>query len=312
MRKKSGKKIVSPKSSVNRRQSAGMDFAALQRIMNNAMSNNPLVSLLLKDLLMIDDAYNADIGHLNPEDLHMFDQAFVDELVNLRAQQKITIPENLKILCETYVAQREQLTNYHYKAINLLTDNDHAASKELGNFEPRYNKPVLRNEAEQNVFYDYIALYRKVGKNRAIINWRELHPKAITKKNSAVATAYENAKFAVLRIDKNLEHGCIKATNIITQSECLLIDRALNSSKLDHSFLITQLLDMGDYVMTSGGSMPIKYTGSMGKSILTLLQKHLPALRSSKCALNTDIIECVREIYGFCLRCGALEYMTIR
>ena len=241
-----------------------------------------------------------------------FDQAFFDELIGMKAHQKITLPKDLKSLCEAYVEQRDQLTNYHYKAIKLLTDNDHAASKELGNFEPHYNKPVLRNEAEENVFYDYIALYRKAGNKRAVVNWRESHPKVITKKNITVATAYENAKFAVLRIDENLEHGCIKATNLITQTEYLLIDRALNSSNLTNNFLITQLLDMGDYVMTSGGAMPIKATSDMGKSILSLLQKHLPKLRSSKRVITADIIKCVREIYGFCLRSGVLEHITIR
>jgi len=42
-----------------------------------------------------------------------------------------------------------------------------------------------------------------------------------------------------------------------------------------------------------------------------LLKKHIDALQAAKSAINKNITDCVREIYGFCLRGGALQYMTV-
>ena len=114
-----------------------------------------------------------------------------------------------------------------------------------------------------------------------------------------------------MRLDKNLDHGAIKVTNVINQEECILIDRSLNASKKEGFFFVCSLLDMQDYVMTSGGGIPIPPSMDIGRSAITLLEKHLNKLRSAKSVVNSDIIKSVREVYGFCLRSGIMEYMTI-
>ena len=161
-----------------------------------------------------------------------------------------------------------------------------------------------------NVFSDYIFLYRKLNNKRAIIQWRLDDPKKCNTINKEVVLAHEKSRFAVLRLDKNLEHGAIKVTNIITKTEHLLIDKALNRSNLEGCFFICSVLDMGKYSMTSGGGIPIKATAPLGKSALTLLKKHLEKVHLSKRELNNNIINCVKEMYGFCLRAGILEYVT--
>lgn len=254
---------------------------------------------------------NADIGHLDPKTLRTFDNDFVKRLVNTSAESKATIPDDLKGLSESYTKQRELLSSFHGKAECLLSNYDMNAAKELGNFDPYMNKIVLRNNAEVCVFFDYIALYRMIEGKRTIINWRMNNPKAINKNNKAVVSALEKARFAVLRIDQNLAHGAIKVTNVITGNECILIDKALNSSHKEGCFFICSILDLGDYVMTSGGGIPLSPVSDGGKSALTLLKKHLSKLQSAKRPVNKGIIDAVREIYGFCLRSGALENMTI-
>ena len=67
---------------------------------------------------------------------------------------------------------------------------------------------------------------------------------------------------------------------------------------------------MDNYSMTSGGGIPIDPTSPAGKSTLTLSKKHLDNLRNAK-SLNNNVMKCVREIYGFCLRGGALSNMTV-
>lgn len=248
---------------------------------------------------------NADIGYLDPEVLRTFDQEYIDSLISMNPANKLVMPANLKSISEAYVKQRALLSDYHGKCESLISDYDIVAAKELQNYDMYDNKVVIRNNAEANVFYDYIALYREIEEKRSIVYLRSKNAIHITAQNKMVVDALETAKFAILRLDENLKYAAIRATNIITKQELLLIDIALNKSKLSCGFFICSLLDMGEYFMTSGGGIPIDATSPGGKSILTLSKKHLDNLREDVC-LNSNIMECVREIYGICLRGGAL------
>ena len=255
---------------------------------------------------------HADIGHLRPSALRSFDDDFVDSLVQYKANESVVIPADLKALCDVYVEQREALSNYQYSAEKLIEDYDIIAAKELGNFDPYLEKVVTRNDMEFNALYDYIALYRKIDGKRAISYWREHHPKGVKKSNTAVVNALEKARFSILRLDKSLPDGIILATDLIHQKEVLLADRAMNASRMDGSFLVCSLLDMGDYVMTNGCGMTLNPRSPLGKSVLTLFKKDLDALRRAKLPLTKTISECARKVYGFCLRSGVMQYMNVR
>lgn len=257
------------------------------------------------------DPFNAEIGHLNPEALETYDQKFVDALINLKPKKNIDFIGNSKNLYQEYKEQRIQLSKHQSALYKYIITHDINAAKELGNFDTYISKIVIRNDAEMNVFYDYITLYRTLNHKRAIMQWHLDHPKLINKLNKSIAVAYQNARFAILRLDKNLEYGGIKVTDIVTKAEYILIDKALNESRMEGCFFLCSVLDMGKYVMTSGGGIPLNPSSSTGKSALTLLKKHLTKLQSAKDIFNNDIIECTREVFGFCLRAGVLEYMTI-
>jgi hypothetical protein len=262
-------------------------------------------------LMTMIDPFNAEIGHLDPKDLRTFDQDFVDMLLNIKPKQKICIPRNLKSICQDYIKQRERLSTYHEDSTDLLFTYDVRAAKELGNFDKYINKVVTRNDAELTVLYDYIALYRKINGKRSIVHWGSKKSKLINEDNETVINAHAKAKFAVLRLDQNLDHGAIRVINVINEEECILIDRALHSSQKEGFFFVCSLLDMKDYYMTSGGGIPVPPMMDIGRSAITLLKKHLNKLRSAKSVINNDIIKCVREVYGFCLRSGIMEHMTI-
>lgn len=259
-------------------------------------------------ILRTRDPYNADIGYLDPKALRTFDQDYVESLIAMAPINKLVIPRDLKNVLDIYVKQRVLLSDYHDTLESLIFDHDVVAAKELQNYDKYSNKVVIRNDAEMNVFCDYIALYRKIEDKRSIVYWNSKNEHNITSENKMVVEALEKAKFAILRLDKNLEHSAIRATNIITQQEVLLIDIALNRSKNEGYFFICSLLDMGTYFMTSGGGIPIDATSPGGKSVLTLSKKHLDTLRKAE-FLDDNIMECVREIYGICLRGRALINM---
>ena len=62
--------------------------------------------------------------------------------------------------------------------------------------------------------------------------------------------------------------------------------------------------------MTSGGGIPIDGHSLGGKAVLTLVAKHIEALKTQNTVLTKEVAEGVREIYGFCLRNGALVNHT--
>ena len=255
---------------------------------------------------------NADIGHLNPEALNTFDQKYIHSLISLKAKEKVSIPSNIKELSEEYVRQRNQISKFHNKAFEYMMLNyDIEASQELGNYDDYINKVVLRNEAETNTFYDYITLYRKIDRVRAIGHWIKNNPSSINKQNRAVVEAFKKARFSILRLEENLKYGVIRVLDIISKKEMLLIDNALNKSKKEGLFFICSLLDMGEYVMTSGCGTPLDPYAPAGKSALSLSHKYIIQLRKAKTPLNADISKCVAKMYGLCIRGGALEGMIV-
>lgn len=256
------------------------------------------------------DPYNAEIGHLDPIALRTYDQKFITTLTNSKSKE-IEIPSKLSECLKAYREHRMLLGEYQDNICKYVLKYDVEASKELGNFDEYISKVVIRNDAEMNVLYDYIALYRTLNEKRAILEWQIKYPKLINNKNNKVVSAYGKAKFAILRLDKNLEHGGILTSNIITKQRHVLMDQALNRSRKEGCFFICSILEMGNYIMTSGGGIPIDATSSAGKSALTLIKKHLAKLRKEKSEFSEAIASCVREVYGFCLRGGALKYMTV-
>lgn len=258
------------------------------------------------------DPLNADIGHLDPKALRTFDQKFIDMLTQTKSSQSTVIPENLSSLSKHYWSQRQLLSNFYDRPFNDFIEYDIEASKELGNFDPYIEKVVIRNDAERNVFFDYLLLYRKMNGKRGITDWLVKNKDAINPKNKILVSALEKSRFSVLRLDRNLGHGAILVTNVITAQEHLLIDRALHDSKKEGLFFICTALDMQDYIMTSGGGAPIDPKSNGGRSVLTLMKKHWNKLQKASRPINNDILSCVREVYGFCLRSGALAGMTVK
>lgn len=127
------------------------------------------------------DPYNADIGHLNPSDLKNYDQAFVNDMIATPAIHRIeAITRDWLSLLREYREQRQLLCEYQKQSGNYVFEQQEKASKELGNFDPYLDRIVLRNEAEMNVFYDYLALrcepWKAGGRRRVVRDRLRLTP----------------------------------------------------------------------------------------------------------------------------------------
>ena len=170
---------------------------------------------------------------------------------------------------------------------------------------------MIRNDTEMNVFFDYVAQYRPSNGKKSLVQWNLNEPK-IYNSNKKIAPAYEASNFSLLRLDKNLDHGAIKVTNIISEKECILIDKALNRSQKEKCFYVCSTMDMNDYVMTCGAGFPLDPYSIGGKYVLTLFKKYLVNLRNKQNSeFNVDAAACARDVYGFALRSGLMRHHTV-
>ena len=69
-------------------------------------------------------------------------------------------------------------------------------------------------------------------------------------------------------------------------------------------------MEIGDYIMTANGGIPINGCSRESKAILSIVANHLENFRKAKTPLTLEVVEGVREIYSFCLRNDMLDYMT--
>jgi hypothetical protein len=152
-------------------------------------------------------------------------------------------------------------------------------------------------------------LYRQKNGVRFVTDWLQKHKKRLTTTNKHVVEGFTHAHFAVLRLDKNLASGGIQCLDIISQKPYLLIDKALNASNKQGCFFICSIIDMGDYIMTTGGGIPVDGRSIGGKAILTLVVNSLDDFRATDTPYTNAIGNGVRKIYGFCLRNGTLTHM---
>ena len=235
-----------------------------------------------------------------------------EEAVKALYEIKTTYPKYSPFLAryyQEYVKEREKLNNFHDHIYEEGMKDIVAIAKELGNFDPLEETPVIQNDAEINVFYDYLSLYRTKNGKRFVCDWLEQNTTVLTSLNEKVVKGYCEARFAVLRIDKNLSHGAIQVVDVISQKPYLLFDKAMNASQKEGCFFCASIINMGDYIMTTGGGILIDGHSSGGKAILTIIIENLNNLRSAL-AFTPEIALSVRKVYGFCLRNGALLGMT--
>lgn len=237
-------------------------------------------------------------------------QKAITEFYSLKTSSALVIPSSLAGAYQEYVKQRVILNGFYEDCFNEGMFDSAIIAKELGNYDPVKEITVIQNDAEMNVFCDYFSLYRQKNGVRFATHWLEEHKNRLTKANKNVIEGFTNARFSVLRLDKNLASGAIECLDIISQKPYLLIDKALNASKKEGCFFICSVIDMGVYIMTTGGGIPVDGRSVGGKAILTLVANSLTDFRSTPLPFTEAIGNCVRKIYGFCLRNGTLTHMT--
>jgi len=145
--------------------------------------------------------------------------------------------------------------------------------------DPVEEVPAIQNDSEMNVFYDYFSLYRIRNGKRFVCDWLMRNPGALTSSNEALVMVYTEARFSVMRVEKNLVCGAIQVVDVISQKPYILIDKALNNSKKDGCFFCCSIIDRNDYIMTTGVGILIDGRSLWGRGILTVGIDQLKVLK---------------------------------
>ncbi|MDP3443049.1 MAG: hypothetical protein Q8T08_09350, partial [Ignavibacteria bacterium] len=250
-------------------------------------------------------------GPGSPQDFEIFHNPNEKGVQNLYQINVSHIEPSDLLLAEwykDYVKAREILDDFHDKVYEEGMEDITLIAKELGNYDPVEEIAVIQNDAEMNVFYDYLSLYRLKNGKCFLSDWLVRNSKAVTKTNKTVVKGYVEARFSVLRIDKNLSHGAILVLDIITQKSHVLIDKALNASRKQGCFFCGSIISR-DYIMTTGGGILVDGRSPGGKAILTIVLSQLDVLKNFN-SLTSEVMRSIQKIYGFCLRNGVLSGMT--
>ena len=264
------------------------------------------------DFLM-GNLYFPGIPFRSPQDFNTFEnlnELAIKKFYQIKPRVIVSVPKSLSETYQDYVMHRLALNDYHNKGHDDGFRFGIDIAKDLGNIDPMNGKIVLQNDSETNIFWDYLNLYCYKKGKRYAIDWLEKNQKVLNNTNKKVVTAYCVSHFSVLRLDKNLSYGAIQTVDIISKKSHILVDKALNESKKEGCFFICSIIDMGNYIMTTGGGIIVDSYSQGGKAILTIVAKHLDSFKGSKLPLTDEIAKGVREIYSFCLRNGTLTHMT--
>ena len=125
----------------------------------------------------------------------------IKQFYNFTTDLAINIPELQESVYKEYLLYRSLLDDY-YEQIDqaAIVPMEWEAAKELGNIDPIKQRPVIENNAECNLFHEYLLLYREKNCKRYICDWLDQNSNILNKKNQKIVLNLNNARFAVLRL----------------------------------------------------------------------------------------------------------------
>ena len=186
-------------------------------------------------------------------------------------------------LFENYKHNRRLLSDFHIDTFRpgnipeLIIKN---AGEKLGICSEDGHIDIY-SEVEINVLYDYCTLYSYIDNRPFISDFLEKHPENLQEEAKEVVTAFVNSKFTILRFDALLDNGLIKVHDLSNGENHILIDQALNNTTFEGCHLVVNLLDLKDYVMSSGGPISFDPKSWGGKHILQIFSEYISTIKKT-------------------------------
>ena len=160
---------------------------------------------------------------------------------------------------------------------------------------------LLSNEDELIVLYNYCLFHYYIREKNAIDRYMTANRDPLVGNKKIVALAMKNADFAILFIEKTLQHGGVIVADLLRGGKReLLIDKGFSQSTKPGLLLASTILRYPEFITTTGTALPLN---KISNEIGLLLEEHaakyekfdsLPKAQQSKFITNLLKI-CFRE-----------------
>ena len=137
---------------------------------------------------------------------------------------------------------------------------------------------VFESEDEHSLLMDY-CIYA-VRKNGSSVIQQALRQQLVEPGSEAetLLNSMARSRLAIIQLGDTISEGALMISDTLAAREHLLMDRALAAQGRRGLNLVTRLIDLGDFSMTSGAVLPV--TTGARQSVHRALLKFIPKVRN--------------------------------
>jgi hypothetical protein len=160
---------------------------------------------------------------------------------------------------------------------------------------------LLNTEHEMNVFLDY-CLFQCYQDNSNVIQKGLKQYQSNDEESISIFKAMANGYFAYLQILEAVGNEGLVVFDLERQTEHLMIDKGLSQvAKINaHYTLVTHVVDFGDFIITTGASIPINFETIEGAQVQRRHEQFIKKLASGTVELK-DRRQYITDLYKICL-----------
>lgn len=176
----------------------------------------------------------------------------------------------------------------------------HRSASRLGISEG--NSILLNTENESDAFFDYCFYqYRHNGINPAQKSFQAFASHYTDDKLSAFEAA-ANGYFAYLQVLEPTGDAGVIVFDLARNTEHLMLDYGLNkvAKRPEHYTLVTHVIKLPEFVMTTGASIPVNIDKRPGRKVQDRFEKYLKAIEKTPATVAEER-QYITDLYKICI-----------
>ena len=212
-------------------------------------------------------------------------------------------------IIQQYDAARTNFKRMHAKMLTggLNQDVVKRAATRLGIWQ-NPNGLKINTEHELNFFYDYCMYNTKVSGHSPVMISYTKYANEFDQTSQALFKQATQSYFGYFEIIKPVGEAGVIIYDVLTAKEHLMVDRGLNNiaHSQDAYILVSNVIDMIGFLMTTGASMPIK----IHEPDALLLQRLVGQFAARKAVTEKDRKQFITDVFKLCFEEHLTENVT--
>ena len=170
-----------------------------------------------------------------------------------------------------YIAIRKALIDLHQRILNTLKpDEIKACARHLGLLHQK--TLAIKNDTVADLMADYMVYaFRPNGINMAE-KYRRLNKSRLSEWDQALLSRMSVARYSVIKIKDTGKNGEINVIDIFLNTEFTLVDKQLSKSVGSGFVIAGHIIDLGQFSIQSGASLPVDKPLMMAEEVQRVLQ----------------------------------------